>query len=94
MGNYELQYGEGEALLPNGSTLHICIQFSMLHLLAEQVVMLILCPYQSCIARISRASSRETHPLQFLPCKTEDGEEMFGFIICTEQREKGCYTAM
>lgn len=34
MGNYELQYGEGEvfeAVLPNGSTLHICIQFSMLH---------------------------------------------------------------
>lgn len=32
MGNYEQQYGEEEVfetVLPNGSTLHICIQFSM-----------------------------------------------------------------
>lgn len=60
MGNYEQQYGEGEvfeAVLPNGSVLHIYIQFSMLYFLAEQLVMLILCPYRSRIARISRASS-------------------------------------
>ena len=82
-----------EAVLPNGSTLHICIQFSMLHFLAEQLVMLILCPYRSCIARISRASSNEAQPFQLLPCKTEDGEGMFGLILCTGQREKGCYTA-
>lgn len=97
-GNYELQYGEGEvfpAVLPNGSTLHICIQFSMLHFQAKQLVMLILCPYQSCIARISRASSSEAYPLQPLPCKTEDGEGTFGLILRTRQREeKGCYSAI
>lgn len=97
MGSYELQYGEGEvfeAVLSNGPTLHICIQFSMLHFLAEQLVMLIPCSYGSCIARISRAFSNEAHPLQLLPCKTEDGEGMFGLILSTRQREeKGCYTA-
>ena len=96
MGNYELQYGEGEvfeAVLPNRSTLHICIQFSMLHFLAEQLVMLILCPYRSRIARISRASSNEAHSLQLLPCETEDGEGTFGLILFTGQRVKRHYTA-
>lgn len=86
MGNYELQYGEGEvfeAVLPNGSMLHICIQFSMLHFLAEQLVMLILCPYQSRIARISRASSN------FSPVKLK---MVRGCLACSFAlgREKGC----
>lgn len=95
-GIYELQYGEGEvfeAVLPNDSTLHICIQFSMLHFQAKELVMLILCPHWLCIARVSRASSSEEHSLHLLPCKAEDGEETFGFMLCTGQREKECYAA-
>lgn len=83
-----------EAVIPNGSTLHICIQFSMLHFLAEQLVMVILRPYRSCIAGISRASSNEALPLQLLPCKTEHGEGTFGLMCCTRQRKKKCYTVM
>lgn len=83
-----------EAVIPNGSTLHICIQFSMLHFLAEQLMMLILCSYRSCVARISRASSNEALPLQLLPCKTEHGEGTFGLICCTRQgKKKRCYAA-
>lgn len=64
--------------------LHTYIQFSMLHFLAEQLVILILCPYRSLIARISRASSN------FSPVKLK---MVRGCLACSFAlgREKGCY---
>lgn len=35
-------WGVSEAVCPNGSTLEVCSQFSTLHFLAEQLVILII----------------------------------------------------
>lgn len=66
----------------------------MLHFLAKQLVMLILCPYRSRYSKDKQSILHWSIPPPTPSCETEDGKGTFGLILCTGQREKeGCYTA-